>query len=55
MADILIKDFIARDLERAKEYDYYYDQCEKANKVPMSYDAWLKEQKGGIDNETDIA
>lgn len=33
----------------AKEYEYYYDKCEQANKTPLTFEAWLKEQKGGID------
>lgn len=29
--------------ELAKEYEYYFEQCEKANKKPLDFRAWLKQ------------
>ena len=34
--------------ERAQEeYDLYYDECERANKRPLSYEEWRKRE--GLD------
>lgn len=30
--------------ELAKEYEAYFDTCEKANKVPLSFRQWLKKE-----------
>jgi hypothetical protein len=28
------------DIETLKAYDEYFDACEKANKIPLSFDKW---------------
>lgn len=34
------------------EYAYYYEQCEKANRIPLSFDNWLKTQQSKESNHT---
>lgn len=29
----------------AKEYERYFDDCEKANKIPLGFNEWLEQQK----------
>lgn len=30
----------APDQETLKEYDLYFDDCERANKIPLTFDKW---------------
>lgn len=40
------KDFKHEKHFMEKAYDSYFDDCERANRVPLSYAGWLNQQKG---------
>lgn len=41
----MLKDY--EDGEKlARDYEKYFDDCEKANKIPLGFNDWLKQQRG---------